>query len=224
MFKNLGDGYNIDFLRNLDEDELPGFADSVREIVLHNISKTGGHLGSSLGVIELTVALHYVFNTPVDKLIWDVGHQTYPHKLLTDRAHSIASWRTPGGLSGFAKRSESEYDVFGAGHSSTSISAGLGHAIARDLNGGSYEVVSIIGDASIASGMAFEAINHAGDLKPRLIIVLNDNAMSISKTVGAMRKLLSKLLLSKPYLRIRSGAKSILNLYAGLYRIIHEKD
>jgi len=173
-------------LKKIGKDKLLQVADELRTETIDAVSVTGGHFGAGLGVIELTVALHYVFNAPDDKLIWDVGHQAYPHKILTGRRARIRSIRKPGGLSGFTRRSESEFDPFGAAHSSTSISAALGMAVARDLQGGANHVVAVIGDGAMSAGMAYEALNNAGALKSRLIVVLNDNAMSIAPPVGAL--------------------------------------
>ena len=173
-------------LKKVAKSELPQVADELRAELIDAVSVTGGHFGAGLGVVELTVALHYVFDTPKDKVIWDVGHQAYPHKILTGRGVRIRSIRKPGGLSGFTKRSESQYDPFGAAHSSTSISAALGMAVARDLKGGANHVIAVIGDGAMSAGMAYEAINNAGALKNRLIVVLNDNAMSIAPPVGAL--------------------------------------
>jgi 1-deoxy-D-xylulose-5-phosphate synthase len=180
-------------LRKLDRADLRQVADELREETIETVSVTGGHLGAGLGVIELTVALHYVFETPKDRLIWDVGHQAYPHKILTGRRDRIRTLRQGGGLSGFTKRSESEYDPFGAAHSSTSISAGLGMAVARDLTGGDNQVIAVIGDGAITAGMAYEALNNAGALKSKLLVILNDNAMSIAGPVGALSKHLDSL-------------------------------
>ncbi len=196
-------------LRDLSVDQLKRVADEIRTDLIDAVSKTGGHLGASLGVVELTVALHSVFNTPVDKLIWDVGHQAYPHKMLTGRRDRIHTIRQGDGLSGFTKRSESEYDPFGAGHSSTSISAGLGMAVARDLQNNDNHVIAVIGDGSISAGMAYEAMNNAGTMGSNLIVILNDNEMSIAPPVGAMSKYLSRLVSSKPYMGAREFAKSI---------------
>ena len=196
-------------LRSLAPEQLKSFADALRAETIHAVSHTGGHLGAGLGVIELTVALHYIFDTPRDKIIWDVGHQTYPHKIITGRRDRIKSLRQPGGLSGFTRRSESEYDSFGAGHSSTSISAALGMAVARDLMGGKNEVIAVIGDGAMSAGMAFEALNNAGSLGTRLIVILNDNDMSIAPPVGAMSAYLSRLISSHPYRSFRDIAKHI---------------
>jgi len=190
-------------LRGLEERELRQVADELRAELVDAVSVTGGHLGAGLGVIELTVALHYVFETPRDRLIWDVGHQAYPHKILTGRRDRIRTLRQGGGLSGFTKRSESIYDPFGAAHSSTSISAGLGMAVARDLKGEGNDVIAVIGDGAMSAGMAYEAMNNAGSLGARLIVILNDNDMSIAPPVGAMSAYLSRLLSSKPYRSLR---------------------
>jgi 1-deoxy-D-xylulose-5-phosphate synthase len=198
-------------LKNLSITQLKQLADELRLATIKAVSQTGGHLGAGLGVVEITIALHYVFNTPDDKLIWDVGHQAYPHKILTGRKERITTIRQPNGLSGFTKRTESEYDVFGAGHSSTSISAALGFAVARDLKDEKRDVVAIIGDGAISAGMAYEALNNAGAMHNRLIVVLNDNDMSIAPPVGAMSNYLSKLAASKSYLKFRSLSKKVLH-------------
>jgi 1-deoxy-D-xylulose-5-phosphate synthase len=189
--------------------EIKQIAAEVREEVIDVVSVTGGHLGSGLGVVELTVAIHSVFNTPDDKLVWDVGHQCYPHKILTGRRDRMRTLRQPGGLSGFTKRSESIYDPFGAAHASTSISAGLGFAKARDLQGGDNHVVCVIGDGSMSAGMAYEAMNNAGADKSRLIVILNDNDMSIAPPVGAMSHYFSRLVSSRPYRGLRRFAKKV---------------
>jgi 1-deoxy-D-xylulose-5-phosphate synthase len=190
-------------LRNFSADQLKQLAAELRAETIDAVSVTGGHLGASLGVVELTVAIHAIFETPRDRLIWDVGHQAYPHKILTGRRDRIRTLRTEGGLSGFTRRSESEYDPFGAAHSSTSISAGLGMAVARDLKGDTRNVVAVIGDGSMSAGMAYEAMNNAGALKSRLIVILNDNDMSIAPPVGAMSAYLSKVVSSRPFLNVR---------------------
>ncbi|HSR54869.1 MAG TPA: 1-deoxy-D-xylulose-5-phosphate synthase [Alphaproteobacteria bacterium] len=190
-------------LRALDENQLAQLADELRTETIDAVSITGGHLGAGLGVVELAVALHYVFDTPDDRLIWDVGHQSYPHKILTGRRDRIRTLRQGGGLSGFTKRSESNYDPFGAAHSSTSISAGLGMAVARDLAGGDNEVICVIGDGAMSAGMAYEAMNNAGSMDARLIVILNDNDMSIAPPVGAMSAYLSRLISSKSYRSFR---------------------
>ena len=196
-------------LRKLPESDLKQLADELRQETISAVSVTGGHLGAGLGVIELTVALHYVFDTPRDKLIWDVGHQAYPHKILTGRRDRIRTLRQAGGLSGFTKRAESEYDPFGAAHSSTSISAALGMAVARDLKGGSENVIAVIGDGAMSAGMAYEAMNNAGHLKSRLIVILNDNDMSIAPPVGAMSMHLAKLVSGPTYRGLRRLAKRL---------------
>ena len=196
-------------LRKLDENRLRDLADELRQEVLDAVSVTGGHLGAGLGVVELTVALHYVFETPRDKLIWDVSHQCYPHKILTGRRDHIRTLRQGGGLSGFTSRKESEYDPFGAAHSSTSISAGLGFAVARDFAGKDNSVIAVIGDGAMSAGMAYEAMNNAGAMNSRLIVILNDNDMSIAPPVGAMSAYLSKLISSKPYASVRHLAKEL---------------
>ena len=199
----------IDELRRLPEVDLQRLADELRAETISAVSKTGGHLGAGLGVVELTVALHYVFATPHDRLIWDVGHQAYPHKILTGRRDRIASLRQKGGLSGFTKRAESEFDPFGAGHSSTSISAGLGMAVGSMMNGTKRNVIAVIGDGSMSAGMAYEAMNNAGASDSRLIVILNDNDMSISQPVGAMSSYLSRLITSEPYHSIRDLVREV---------------
>jgi 1-deoxy-D-xylulose-5-phosphate synthase len=196
-------------LRKLDRTDLPALAQELRQEMIDAVSITGGHLGAGLGVVELTTAIHYVFNTPEDRLIWDVGHQAYPHKILTGRRNRIRTLRQGGGLSGFTKRSESEYDPFGAAHSSTSISAGLGMAVARDFEKGEHRVICVIGDGAMSAGMAYEAMNNAGAQKSRLIVILNDNDMSIAPPVGAMSAYLSRLISSKPYISIREIGKKV---------------
>jgi len=190
-------------LRKLPENKLRQVADELRQEMIDAVSNTGGHLGAGLGVVELTVALHYTFDTPDDKILWDVGHQAYPHKILTGRRDRIRTLRQGGGLSGFTSRRESEYDPFGAAHSSTSISAGLGFAVARDLRGADNDVVAVIGDGAMSAGMAYEAMNNAGANKSRLIVVLNDNDMSIAPPVGAMSAYLARLISAKPYRSMR---------------------
>jgi 1-deoxy-D-xylulose-5-phosphate synthase len=196
-------------LRQLPDTDLRQIADELRAELLDAVSVTGGHLGAGLGVVELTVALHYIFDTPHDRLIWDVGHQAYPHKILTGRRDRIRTLRQPGGLSGFTKRSESEYDPFGAAHSSTSISAGLGMAVARDLKDEKRNVIAVIGDGSMSAGMAYEAMNNAGATKSRLIVILNDNDMSIAPPVGALSAYLSRLISSHSYRGLRHIAKDV---------------
>ncbi|HVC54184.1 MAG TPA: 1-deoxy-D-xylulose-5-phosphate synthase [Stellaceae bacterium] len=196
-------------LRKLPESDLRQFADELRAELIDAVSITGGHFGAGLGVVELTVALHYVFDTPHDRLIWDVGHQAYPHKILTGRRDRIRSIRQGGGLSGFTKRSESEYDPFGAAHSSTSISAGLGMAVARDFKGEQRDVIAVIGDGAMSAGMAYEAMNNAGSMDSRLIVILNDNDMSIAPPVGALSAYLSRLLSSKSFRSLRAIAGGV---------------
>src|SRR5918997_284018 len=196
-------------LRRLPEAKLQQLVDELRAETLDAVSVTGGHLGAGLGVVELTVALHYIFDTPRDKLIWDVGHQAYPHKILTGRRDRIRTLRMGGGLSGFTKRAESDYDPFGAAHSSTSISAGLGMAVARDLKGEKNNVIAVIGDGAMSAGMAYEAMNNAGAMNSRLIVVLNDNDMSIAPPVGAMSAYLARLISGKTYLSLREIGKQL---------------
>lgn len=194
-------------IKSLNDDEIKRLADDVRTHIIHSVSKTGGHLGAGLGVVELTTAIHAVFDTPRDKLIWDVGHQCYPHKVLTGRKDQMDTIRKGNGLSGFTKRKESKYDDFGAGHSSTSISAGLGMAVARDLQGHNNQVIAVIGDGSISAGMAYEAMNNAGDLKSRMLVILNDNDMSIAPPTGAMSRYLTNLVSGQQYKNVRDLAK-----------------
>jgi 1-deoxy-D-xylulose-5-phosphate synthase len=198
-----------DDLRKLKIDQVRQVADELRQETIDAVSVTGGHFGAGLGVVELTTAIHYVFDTPRDRLIWDVGHQAYPHKILTGRRDRIRTLRTGGGLSGFTKRSESDYDPFGAAHSSTSISAALGMAVARDLGGGKNNVIAVIGDGAMSAGMAYEAMNNAGAMNSRLIVILNDNDMSIAPPVGAMSAYLSRLYSGKTYRTLREAAKQI---------------
>src|SRR5690349_23052881 len=190
-------------LRRIPRESLAALAAEIRERLIDVCSRTGGHIGAGLGVVELTVALHYVFETPRDKLIWDVGHQAYPHKILTGRRDRIRTLRQGGGLSGFTKRAESAYDPFGAAHSSTSISAGLGMAVARDLAGEKRNVIAVIGDGAMSAGMAYEAMNNAGAMNSRLIVILNDNEMSIAPPVGALSAYLARLVSGRPYRSLR---------------------
>ena len=196
-------------LKDMSAEQLKQLSDEVRQETIEAVSITGGHLGASLGVVELTTVLHHVFETPHDRLIWDVSHQAYPHKILTGRKDRIRTLRQGGGLSGFTKRSESEYDPFGAAHSSTSISAGLGMAVARDLKGEDRNVIAVIGDGAMSAGMAYEAMNNAGSMDSRLVVILNDNDMSIAPPVGAMSAYLSRLISSKQYGSIRHFAKEV---------------
>ena len=197
-------------LKKLTPEQLPQLAKELREELVDAVSVTGGHLGAGLGVVELTIAIHYLFDTPNDRLIWDVGHQAYPHKILTGRRNKIRTLRQGGGLSGFTKRAESQYDPFGAAHSSTSISAGLGMAVARDLEGKNNSIISVIGDGAMSAGMAYEAMNNAGAMDSRLIVILNDNEMSIAPPVGAMSSYLAKLLSGKKYMGLRNLLKKLI--------------
>ena len=202
-------------IKNLSPEELTMLADEIRQFLIEKISVTGGHLASNLGVVELTMALHLVFDLPQDKLIWDVGHQAYTHKLLTGRKAGFDELRKYGGMSGFPKRKESECDAFDTGHSSTSISAGLGYVAARELQGGSHSVVSIIGDGSMTGGMAYEALNNASRLKSNFIIVLNDNNMSISENVGGMSQYLNGLRTAQAYTGLKKGVEDTLKKIPG---------
>ncbi|HEY0719812.1 MAG TPA: 1-deoxy-D-xylulose-5-phosphate synthase [Gammaproteobacteria bacterium] len=197
-------------LRKLDIAELKQLADELRSFMIESVSRTGGHLSSGLGTVELTIALHHVFNTPADRLIWDVGHQSYPHKILTGRRERMSTLRQKDGLSGFPKRDESPYDAFGVGHSSTSISAALGMAIAAQKEGADRKVIAVIGDGAMTAGMAFEALNHAGDLDANLLVILNDNDMSISANVGGLSNYLARILSGKLYSTMREGSKKVL--------------
>ncbi len=198
-------------LRALERHQLVQLAGELRAFIIESVAKTGGHLASNLGVVELTIALHYVFNTPDDRLVWDVGHQTYPHKILTGRREAMQNLRKPGGIAGFPRRAESEYDTFGAGHSSTSISAALGMAVAAQKAGLERRAVAIIGDGAMTAGMAFEALNNAGHIGANLLVVLNDNDMSISNNVGGLNRYLGKLLASRFYDSIRMSGKKVLS-------------
>jgi len=206
-------------IKKLSQSELGKLASELRNELIDVVSETGGHLGAGLGVVELTIALHYVFNTPKDKLIWDVGHQSYPHKILTGRKDRIRTLRKGNGLSGFTKRSESEYDPFGAAHSSTSISSGLGIAVANKLSNKSSNVISVIGDGAMSAGMAYEAMNNAGSSKTKMIVILNDNDMSIAKPVGAMRSYLAKILSGKIYFSLRETIKLIISAFSKRFKI-----
>jgi 1-deoxy-D-xylulose-5-phosphate synthase len=202
-------------LRRLDVDELQQLADELREFLIESVSSTGGHLSAGLGVVELTIALHKVFNTPHDRLVWDIGHQAYPHKILTGRRDAMGSLRRRGGLSGFLSREESEYDAFGAGHSSTSISAALGMAVVAAMQHSDRQTVAVIGDGAMTAGMAYEALNNAGDLNSDLLVILNDNEMSISHNRGAMHNYLARILSGSLYTGVRERSKSILNHMPG---------
>ncbi|MBM3398523.1 MAG: 1-deoxy-D-xylulose-5-phosphate synthase, partial [Betaproteobacteria bacterium] len=206
-------------LRLLARADLPRLADELRHCVLDNVSKTGGHLSSNLGTVELTVALHYVFNTPEDRIVWDVGHQTYPHKILTGRRDRMPTLRQWGGLSGFPRRDESEYDTFGTAHSSTSISAALGMAVAARQKGESRHSIAVIGDGAMTAGMAFEALNNAGVEDCKLLVILNDNDMSISPPVGALNRYLAQLMSGRFYSAAKAGAKSMLKNAPPLFEL-----
>ncbi|MGI9386721.1 MAG: 1-deoxy-D-xylulose-5-phosphate synthase N-terminal domain-containing protein, partial [Methyloligellaceae bacterium] len=210
-------------LRDFTIDQLKQVADELRTETIDAVSITGGHLGAGLGVVELTAAIHYLFNTPDDILIWDVGHQCYPHKILTERRDRIRTLRQGGGLYGFTKRAESIYDPFGAAHSSTSISAGLGFAVSRDLQGGKNNVIAVIGDGAMSAGMAYEAMNNAGAMDSRLIVILNDNDMSIAPPVGALSAYLSRLISSKPYRSIRHISKMMTEKFPRPLRMAAER-
>jgi len=205
-------------LRKLSKEDLPKLAKELREELIDVVSTTGGHLGAGLGVVELTIALHYVFDTPKDKLVWDVGHQTYPHKIITGRRDRIRTLRKGEGLSGFTKRSESEYDPFGAAHSSTSISSTLGMAVAKNLSNNSNHVVAVIGDGAMSAGMAYEAMNNAGAMKSKLIVILNDNDMSIAPPVGAMSSYLARLLSGKTYFNLRETVKMVTSAFSKRFK------
>jgi 1-deoxy-D-xylulose-5-phosphate synthase len=205
-------------LRKLRKDELKQLAKELREELIDVVSTTGGHLGAGLGVVELTIALHYVFDTPKDKLVWDVGHQAYPHKIITGRRDNMRTLRKGGGLSGFTKRSESEYDTFGAAHSSTSISSTLGIAVAKSLSNNSNHAIAVIGDGAMSAGMAYEAMNNAGAMKSKLIVILNDNDMSIAPPVGAMSSYLARLLSGRTYFGFREVVKSITSIFSKRFK------
>jgi len=205
-------------LRKFNKEDLKQLAKELRQELIDVVSVTGGHLGAGLGVVELTIALHYVFDTPKDKLVWDVGHQAYPHKIITGRRDKIRTLRKGGGLSGFTKRSESEYDPFGAAHSSTSISSTLGMAVAKRLSNNSNHVIAVIGDGAMSAGMAFEAMNNAGAMKSKLIVILNDNDMSIARPVGAMSSYLARLLSGKTYFGFRETVKSITSVFSKRFK------
>ncbi len=198
-------------LRRLKEDQLPGLAQEIREYLIDTVARTGGHLSAGLGTVELTLALHYVFDTPRDRLVWDVGHQTYPHKILTGRRDRLGTLRQKDGISGFPRREESEYDTFGTGHSSTSVSAALGMAVAAARTGAEHKVVAVIGDGALSAGMAYEALNNAGDTHADILVILNDNDMSISPNVGAMSNYLARILSGKVFTSVREGSKTVLS-------------
>ena len=205
----------IEEVKALRQDQLPLLAQEMRDYLIEMLAPIGGHLGAGLGVVELTIALHYLLDSPHDKIIWDVGHQAYPHKILTGRLARMPSIRQYGGLSGFTNSSESEHDPFGAGHASTSISAAFGMAAGRDLSDEHYQVVAVIGDAALSGGMAFEALNHAGAQKNRMLVILNDNEMSIAPNVGAMSAYLARIITGKSYTQIKDTAKRILDKLPG---------
>ncbi len=211
-------------LRQLPAAELVQLAGELRRFLIHSVAATGGHLSAGLGTVELTIALHYVYDTPEDRLIWDVGHQSYPHKILTGRRKLMSTLRQQGGLSGFPKRSESPYDSFGTGHSSTSISAALGMAIAARLEGSSRQVAAVIGDGAMTGGMAFEALNHAGHLKANMLVILNDNEMSISPNVGGMHNYLAKILSGKLYSTMRDGSKNVLSIVPPVWELARKAE
>jgi len=211
MYKLLENIDSPEYLKNLDLPQMNDLAAEIRSLLIDSVSRCGGHLASNLGVVELTIALHYVFNSPQDKLIWDVGHQSYVHKALTGRYREMINLRQFGGLSGFPRYDESPHDAFNTGHSSTSISAAMGMALARDIQGERHSVAAIIGDGALTGGMAFEALNHAGNLDRDLIVILNDNEMSISRNVGAMSAYLNRLRTDPSYSRRKEGIESALN-------------
>jgi 1-deoxy-D-xylulose-5-phosphate synthase len=206
-------------LRRLNETDLPELAQEIREFLIGSVSRTGGHLSAGLGTVELTIALHYVFNTPEDRLVWDVGHQTYPHKILTGRRERMGTLRQTDGISGFPRRDESEYDTFGVGHSSTSISAALGMAVAAARTGSERQVLAVIGDGALSGGQAFEALNNAGNMDANLLVILNDNDMSISPNVGAMSQYLARILSGKVYSHMREGSKTVLSTIPPMWEL-----
>jgi 1-deoxy-D-xylulose-5-phosphate synthase len=206
-------------LRRLNETDLPELAQEIRDFLIGSVSRTGGHLSAGLGTVELTIALHYVFNTPEDRLVWDVGHQTYPHKILTGRRERMGTLRQTDGISGFPRREESEYDTFGVGHSSTSISAALGMAVAAARTGSERQVLAVIGDGALSGGQAFEALNNAGNMDANLLVILNDNDMSISPNVGAMSQYLARILSGKVYSHMREGSKTVLSTIPPMWEL-----
>ena len=211
-------------LRSLDLKDLPKFSDELREYLLYSVGQTGGHFGAGLGVVELTTALHYVFDTPKDKIVWDVGHQAYPHKLITGRKEAMNTIRQTNGLAPFPSRSESDYDTYGVGHSSTSISAALGMASAAKLKGEDKEIVAVIGDGAMTAGMAYEALSHAGSIDENILVVLNDNQMSISENVGGLKNYLAKIWASPLYNQIREGGKTVLRFIPAASRIARKAE
>jgi len=206
-------------LRRLDETDLPELAQEIRDFLIGSVSRTGGHLSAGLGTVELSIALHYVFITPEDRLVWDVGHQTYPHKILTGRRERMSTLRQTDGISGFPRRDESEYDTFGVGHSSTSISAALGMAVAAARTGSERQVLAVIGDGALSGGQAFEALNNAGNMDANLLVILNDNDMSISPNVGAMSQYLARILSGKVYSHMREGSKTVLSTIPPMWEL-----
>jgi 1-deoxy-D-xylulose-5-phosphate synthase len=219
MYPLLDSLTSLDVLRRMDKRKLPALALELRQFLLETISQTGGHFASNLGAVELTIALHYVFNTPYDRLVWDVGHQSYPHKVLTGRRHQMHTIRKAGGISGFPKREESEYDTFGVGHSSTSISAGLGMALAARYKGERRQTIAVIGDGALTAGMAFEALNNAGDKDANLLVVLNDNEMSISQNVGALHNYLARLFSGRMYSALRNSSNKMLEVIPPIWEL-----
>jgi len=211
-------------LRKLDMKKLPQFADELREYLLYSVGQTGGHFGAGLGVVELTIALHYAFDTPKDKIIWDVGHQTYPHKIITGRKEAMDTIRQTNGLSPFLSRQESEYDSFGAGHSSTSISAALGMAAAARQKGEDKDIVAVIGDGAMTAGMAYEALSHAGSIDEKVLVILNDNQMSISENVGGLKNYLARIWASPLYNQIRQGGKTVLRFIPAATRLARKAE
>src|SRR3954454_3823023 len=209
-------------LRKLDRRQLPQLAQEIRDTIIDTVSKVGGHFGGNLGIVELTLALHYVFNTPRDQIVFDTGHQSYPHKLITGRREQFPTIRQHDGISGFCKREESEYDVFNAGHASTSISAALGIAVARDFRKEDYRVVAVIGDGALSGGLALEGLNQAGHLKRKLMIVLNDNDMSISTNVGAMSGYLNSIIKGQRYVQAKDLAKAVVDRVPLIGSKLHE--
>ncbi|MCB1826912.1 MAG: 1-deoxy-D-xylulose-5-phosphate synthase [Coxiellaceae bacterium] len=211
-------------LRQLHTDELKTLADELRGFLIHTLNQCGGHFGANLGAVELTIALHYLFNTPTDALIWDVGHQAYPHKVLTGRRDQLPSIKQPGGLAPFPSRYESEYDAFGVGHSSTSISAAVGMAMAAKIDGSERQSVAIIGDGGLTGGMAFEALNHAGSIDANVLVILNDNEMSISPNVGALTNYLARIMSSKMYTNLREGGKKVLDIMPPMKNLVKKTE
>ncbi len=207
-------------LRQLPEYELGAVAREVRDYLVQSVASSGGHFGAGLGVVELTVALHYLFDTPADRLVWDVGHQCYPHKILTGRRDRITTVKKKGGLAPFPRREESEFDTFGVGHSSTSISAALGMAIAAQRKGDARKIVAVIGDGAMTAGLAYEALNHGGDVEPDLLVILNDNQMSISENVGALTRMLARLMSSRTLNRMRESGKKMMKRKGFLWRFV----